>query len=184
MAKFFARLFNRGSSFHGSQASLNDSQNRNKTISNVRTTTSLENLASYHVIPRELEKNKLHKASWEGNLSKVVRLARPGQINVKDQQMRVFKILFLFYFPFLLFFIFKTPIHLAVVKGHIEIVRYLVQENAKLDVLDNEQRTPLVKAVLSGNQNPQLNYQICQVLIDGGAGDCKNFKKKDFFFLY
>ena len=58
---------------------------------------------------------------------------------------------------------------MAVVKGHIEIVRYLVHEDAKLDVVDNEQRTPLVKAVLSGNQNPQLNYQICKVLLDGGA---------------
>ncbi len=77
-------------------------------------------------------------------------------------------------FSFRFFVLFQTPIHLAVVKGHIEVVRYLVQENAKLDLVDNEQRTPLIKAVLSGNQNPQLNYQICQVLINGGAGDCKN----------
>jgi len=79
--------------------------------------------------------------------------------------------------------LFKTPLHLAVVKGHIEIVRYLVQEDAKLNVIDNEQRTPLIKAVLSGNQNPQLNYQICQVLIEGGAGDCKRISMKGFFFL-
>lgn len=59
------------------------------------------------------------------------------------------------------------------VKGHIEIVRYLVQENAKLDVVDHDRRTPLIKAVLSGNQNPRLNYQICQVLVDGGAGACQ-----------
>ncbi len=79
---------------------------------------------------------------------------------------------------------FKTPLHLAVVKGHIEIVRHLVQEDAKLNVIDNEQRTPLIKAVLSGNQNPQLNYQICQVLIDGGAGDCKRISRKRFFFFF
>jgi len=91
MAKFFSRLFSRGSSLHGSRSSLNDNQNRSKTSSSVRTSASLENLASYHVIPKELEKNKLHKASWEGNLNKVVRLARPGQINLKDQQMRVLK---------------------------------------------------------------------------------------------
>ncbi len=71
-------------------------------------------------------------------------------------------------------FLFQTPIHLAIVKGHIGIVRYLVQENAKLDLVDNEQRTPLIKAVLSGNQNPQINYQICQILVEGGAGDSKN----------
>ncbi len=41
-------------------------------------------------------------------------------------------------------------------------------------MVDNEQRTPLVKAVLSGNQNHQLNYQICAILLQGGADACKN----------
>ena len=60
--------------------------------------------------------------------------------------------------------------HLAVVKGHLEIVKHLVREDAKLNVVDSDQRTPLIKAVLSGSQNPQLNYQICQVLINGDNG--------------
>jgi hypothetical protein len=83
MAKFFTRLFSRGSSLYGSQSSLSDKQNRSKTGSSIRTS------GSYHVVPKELEKSKLHKASWEGNLQKVQRFARPGQINLKDQQMRV-----------------------------------------------------------------------------------------------
>jgi len=70
-------------------------------------------------------------------------------------------------------------LHLAVVKGHLEIVKYLVQEDAKLDAVDNELRTPLIKAVLSGNQNPQLNYQICQVLLNGGAGTCKSIDSRN-----
>jgi hypothetical protein len=94
MSKFFQRIFGGGlgsksSSFRGSKSSLHDSQSRTKTSSSIRTSSSLENLGSYHIIPKELEKNKLHKASWEGNLSKVEQLARPGQINVKDQQQRV-----------------------------------------------------------------------------------------------
>ena len=89
MAKFLTRFFSRGSSLHGSQSSLSEKGNRSKSASGLRTSGSLENLASYHVVPKELEKNKLHKASWEGNLQKVARLARPGQINLKDQQMRV-----------------------------------------------------------------------------------------------
>ena len=94
MAKFLSRLFRSNSlskneSFRSSQGSLNDNSNRARSSSNIRTTASLENFSSYHVIPKELEKNKLHKASWDGNLNKVVRLARPGQINVKDQQQRV-----------------------------------------------------------------------------------------------
>ncbi len=63
--------------------------------------------------------------------------------------------------------------HLAVVRGHLPVVKYLVHEGAKLNVVDNEQRTPLIKAVLSGNQNPPLMYQICATLLDGGADACK-----------
>jgi hypothetical protein len=51
---------------------------------------------------------------------------------------------------------------------------------------DSELRTPLIKAVLSGNQNPELNYQICKVLLDGGADICKNFKNiiRLYFIFY
>ncbi|CAF1411512.1 unnamed protein product [Adineta steineri] len=158
MAKFLSRIFRSGStskssSFHTSQTSLQDNQNR--TPNNVRTSASLENLASYHIIPKELEKNKLHKASWEGNIDKVIKLARSGQVNIKDPQER-------------------TPLHLAVVRGHLDIVKYLIAHRAKLDAVDNDQRTPLIKAVLSGNQNPHLNYQICQALLNGGADDYIN----------
>jgi hypothetical protein len=57
-----------------------------------------------------------------------------------------------------------------------------VHEGAKLDVVDNEKRTPLVKAVLSGNQNPQVNYQICIALLQGGADACKN-STSSFFLI-
>jgi hypothetical protein len=39
-----------------------------------------------------------------------------------------------------------------------------VQIDANLTVVDNEERTPLIKAILSRNQHPQLNYQICMVV--------------------
>lgn len=89
MPKFFSRFFKKSSSFSGSESSLNDTQNRSKLSTASRTTTSFENLASYNVISKELEKNKLHKAAWEGNMEKVALLARPGQINLKDSQQRV-----------------------------------------------------------------------------------------------
>ena len=66
--------------------------------------------------------------------------------------------------------------HLAVVRGHLDVVKFLIHEGARLNVVDNEQRTPLVKAVLSGTQNPQLMYQICATLLEGGAGPCKYFE--------
>ncbi|CAF4034668.1 unnamed protein product, partial [Rotaria magnacalcarata] len=74
MAKFFSRLLGHGSS----EASLSDNSNPNRASSDARTATSLENLASYHVTPKELDKNKLHKAAWEGNFKKIQHLARPG----------------------------------------------------------------------------------------------------------
>jgi hypothetical protein len=112
-AKFFSRLFSGGSSsskrqsIRGSQTSINEAGRRTGTAGNIRAATSLDNISSYHVNPKELEKNKLHKASWEGNLQKVERLAGPGQINMKDQHLRVIKFLFLsnifrtccFFFP-------------------------------------------------------------------------------------
>jgi hypothetical protein len=95
MAKFLSRLFSSRSSspkpgsLRGSQSSINDNSRRTGGSSTMRPTASLENISSYHINPKELDKNKLHKASWEGNLNKVERLARPGQIDSKDQHFRV-----------------------------------------------------------------------------------------------
>lgn len=91
MAKFLSRLFSGGSSFRGSHSSLSENANTTRSSNAPRAASSLENLSSYHIVPKELEKHKLHKAAWEGNLKKVQRLARPGQINVTDQHMRVCK---------------------------------------------------------------------------------------------
>ena len=97
MAKFLSRLFGGSSStlkrpsFRGSQTSVNEHSGRTGASSNMRAATSLDNISSYYVNQRELDKYKLHKASWEGNLHKVERLARPGQIDSKDPQLRVIK---------------------------------------------------------------------------------------------
>jgi hypothetical protein len=99
MAKFLSRLFSSSSSsskrpsFRGSQSSINDSSQPSG-ASNMLSAASLDNLSSYHVNPKELEKNKLHKASWKGNINKVERLARPNQIDRKDQHLRVIEFLF------------------------------------------------------------------------------------------
>jgi hypothetical protein len=109
MAKFLSRLFSSGSSspkrgsFRSSQTSINESSKRTGASSGMRPAASLENLSSYHIIPKELEKNKLHKASWEGNLHKVERLARPGQIDLKDQHARVIQ-----------FYLFKSYLYISV----------------------------------------------------------------------
>lgn len=156
MAKFLSRLFSTSSSsskrgsFRGSQSSINETSRRTASSATMRTAASLENIASYNISQKELDKHKLHKASWEGNLNKVQRFAQPGQIDSKDQHAR-------------------TALHLAVAKGHANVIQHLVHEGAKLNVVDHEQRTPLLKAVLSGNQNPPLYNQICQFLLNEGA---------------
>ena len=87
--------------------SINESSRYGGASSNMRSAASLDNLSSYHINPKELEKNKLHKASWEGNLNKVQRLAGPAQINVKDQQYRVMKLSFVDIIELVFFFVFK-----------------------------------------------------------------------------
>jgi hypothetical protein len=109
MAKFFSRLFGRSGSsskrspFHASQPSINDTSGRTGASAGMRPAASLDNLSSYQINLKQLEKNKLHKASWDGNLQKVERLAGPGQINMKDQQFRVIEYLFSSSFKFILF---------------------------------------------------------------------------------
>ena len=95
MEKFFSRLFSSASSsskrgsYRGSQSSINDNGRKNAGQTTMRSASSLENISSYYINPKELDKNKLHKASWEGNFQKVERLAGPAQINAKDQHARV-----------------------------------------------------------------------------------------------
>jgi ankyrin repeat protein len=58
-----------------------------------------------------------------------------------------------------------------VVRGDLNIIRFLVEENARLDAIDAKKRTPLIKAVLGGLNNPEKNLQICDLLLKGGATD-------------
>ena len=64
--------------------------------------------------------------------------------------------------------------HLAVARGHLNIVARLVHEGARLNIVDRQQRTPLVMAVISSTQNPPIFYQVCAILLQGGADACKN----------
>ena len=68
----------------------------------------------------------------------------------------------------------QTPLHLAVARGHLNIANCLVHEGARLNLVDKQQRTPLVIAVISSSQNPSLFYHVCVILLQGGADACKN----------
>ena len=53
-------------------------------------------------------------------------------------------------------------------------MKHLVQEDAKLNAVDSQGRTPLIQAVLSAYRDPATNYQICIVLLQGGSDACKD----------
>ena len=98
MQKFFSSIFSKKgssskrSSFRGSQASIAGSRNAqagSSLASSMRGAASLDNLSSYRVDPKRLSKFKLHKASWEGDLNKVESLARPNQIDLRNEQQQV-----------------------------------------------------------------------------------------------
>jgi len=53
----------------------------------------------------------------------------------------------------------KTALHIAAEKGHLATVHLLVQAGAQLDVMDNEQMTPLMLSVTC-EHNPVLKYLV------------------------
>ncbi|XP_042649270.1 ankyrin repeat domain-containing protein 7 [Tyto alba] len=57
----------------------------------------------------------------------------------------------------------RTPLHLACANGHVDVVRFLIQENCQLNLADNFKRSPLMKAV-------QCQQEECvAVLLEHGA---------------
>jgi hypothetical protein len=87
---FRSRSRSRDTTFRASEPSLNQpSRQSSRTSSKLPSSASVGNLGSYAINPKELEKYKLHKASWEGKIGKVRSLTKPGQIDAKDQQSRV-----------------------------------------------------------------------------------------------
>ncbi|KAK7872597.1 hypothetical protein R5R35_001935 [Gryllus longicercus] len=77
---------------------------------------------------------KLHKAAWQGNLEKLKVNIKKGDIDAADRFNR-------------------TPLHLAVARGNANIVWYLLNTKAKLNICDTEGRTPFLKAVECGHKD-------------------------------
>ena len=57
-----------------------------------------------------------------------------------------------------------TAIHYAVTSGHTKIVKYLIQNNANINVLTSSQKSPLHIAVMKGY------YKIVQLLLKHDQG--------------
>ncbi|KAJ7998227.1 hypothetical protein DPEC_G00220400 [Dallia pectoralis] len=77
---------------------------------------------------KEKDLGKVHKAAYVGDLAKLKQLAKKNDINQLDKDNR-------------------TALHLACANGHSDVVQFLVEVKAKLNLCDNQCRSPLMKAV-------------------------------------
>ncbi|KAM6320946.1 ankyrin repeat domain-containing protein 26 [Aegotheles albertisi] len=71
---------------------------------------------------------KLHRAAASGDLAQVRQGLRKHSIDGRDKAER-------------------TPLHLACANGHVDVVRFLVENNCQLNLADDFKRSPLMKAV-------------------------------------
>lgn len=77
---------------------------------------------------KDKDLGKVHKAASAGDLAKLKQLAKKNDINQLDKENR-------------------TALHIACASGHAEVVQFLVESKAKLDLCDNQNRSALMKAV-------------------------------------
>ncbi|XP_047246190.1 ankyrin repeat domain-containing protein 26 isoform X5 [Girardinichthys multiradiatus] len=77
---------------------------------------------------KDKDLGKIHKAAFQGDLAKLKQLAKKNDINQLDKENR-------------------TALHIACATGHAEVVQFLVDGKAKLDLRDNQNRSALMKAV-------------------------------------
>ncbi|XP_047675761.1 ankyrin repeat domain-containing protein 26 isoform X9 [Tachysurus fulvidraco] len=77
---------------------------------------------------KEKDLGKLHKAALTGDVAKLRQLAKKNDLNQLDKENR-------------------TVLHIACVRGHTEVVQYLVENKVKLNLCDNQNCSALMKAV-------------------------------------
>ncbi|KAM9230993.1 uncharacterized protein RG961_004554 [Leptosomus discolor] len=77
---------------------------------------------------RQKDPGKLHRAAAGGGLAQVRQGLQKYGIDGRDKAER-------------------TSLHLACANGHVDVVTYLVENKCKLNLFDNDHRSPLMKAV-------------------------------------
>ncbi|XP_077424484.1 ankyrin repeat domain-containing protein 26 isoform X3 [Vanacampus margaritifer] len=93
---------------------------------------------------KEKDLGKFHKAAWRGDVAKLEHLVKSNNVNQVDKHNR-------------------TALHLACACGNAEVVRFLVEKRAKLNLCDNQSRSALMKAV-------QGQYDMCaKILLENHA---------------
>ncbi|KAL0276422.1 UNVERIFIED_CONTAM: hypothetical protein PYX00_004003 [Menopon gallinae] len=91
---------------------------------------------------------KLHKAAWQGHLEKLKSALKKIEIDAVDRHNR-------------------SALHFAVAQGHPNIVWYLLGNNAKMTICDDDGCTPFLKAVECGHKD-------CMTLLLERGADINN----------
>ncbi|KAI5929485.1 putative ankyrin repeat domain-containing protein 19 [Manis javanica] len=100
--------------------------------------------AQYHIQSKDVR--KMHRAASKGKVARVQHILFMGENGLNETDKRN-----------------RTALHLACANGHAEVVTVLVERNCKLNLYDNLERTPLIKAV-------QCQQEDCaRILLDHGA---------------
>lgn len=94
----------------------------------------------------------IHKATQKGSLKKVKKIIDrdPAQVNIQNR-------------------LGWTPLYIASIKGHTEIVNFLLAHNANIELGNNMNERPLEKAAKFGH------FDVVKTLLEHGATvNCKN----------
>lgn len=59
---------------------------------------------------------------------------------------------------------FRTPLHIACACGHLEVVQFLLECKAKLNLCDNQNRSALMKVILAAHTGKlqQRHCALCE----------------------
>ncbi|XP_047103342.1 ankyrin repeat domain-containing protein 7-like [Schistocerca piceifrons] len=90
--------------------------------------TTIEHACGYSVDINGKDKSltKLHKVTWQGNLEKVKAAVKKTDIDIRDRSNR-------------------TALHLAAARGHANVVYFLVNNKANVNIRDSDGKVPLLK---------------------------------------
>ena len=156
--KRFSRKFNQRASAAGAGATENKHNEKNekkeqnsKQKIKIDFDNELIDSKIKDAIAEEMSTTKLHKASFEGNIDTVCKIlkTKDGVKNI-NQQTSIHKF---------------TPLHFAVMRGHIKIVKMLLDNGANVELKDNFKNNALHYA--AGHKNKQKKKILVEMVMEG-----------------
>uniref|UniRef100_A0A3Q2XF26 Si:ch211-272n13.3 n=1 Tax=Hippocampus comes TaxID=109280 RepID=A0A3Q2XF26_HIPCM len=94
---------------------------------------------------RENEMGKFHKAAWQGDMVKLEHFTKKKDILKSNLSC------------------YRTALHLACARGNVEVVRFLMEKKAQINLCDNQNKSALIKAV-------QEQHDLCaNILLENKA---------------